>query len=157
MALEELAHWMTNASFTEDIRFLGDMARLRLSAADYLVHGRLWKPPTVTAVAPASGMPTVTVCDWGDAFSAGTPKCCNMSAVLVSAWLSPASKVALVMVNHHVATVSVTIDVGLPPVQLNARELGPGGSKQRPVSVADGLAQVQQTLRGRSAAVLMLD
>eukprot|EP01052_Picozoa_sp_SAG31_P034315 SAG31_NODE_3995_length_3679_cov_2.119832_1_plen_158_part_00 len=156
MALEELAHWMTNASYAEDIGLLGDMARLRLSAADYLVHGRLWSPPIVTTMAPASGMPTVTVCDWGDASSAGTPMCCNMSAVLVNAWLSPAAKVALVMVNHQVATVSVTIDVAMPTVQVTARELALGGSKQKSVSVTNGVAQVQRTLRGRSAAVLVL-
>ena len=147
---------MTNASFTDDIQFLGDLARLRLSAADYLVHGRLWRPPSVTTVSPASGMPTVTVCDWGDAFSAGTPHCCNMSAVLASAWLSPTGEIALVMANHHTLTVSVTIDVALPAVQLTAHGLGPEASKEQRVLVTDGVAQVQRTLLGRSAAVLVL-
>ena len=150
---------MHNASFAEDMRLFGDMARLRLSAADYLVHGRLWRPPTVAAVAPAA-MPAVSVCDWGDAFSSGTPSCCNMSAVLVSAWLSPAGKVALAMVNHHLNEVAVSIRVTLPTTQepglrLAARELGPSGSRQR-VLMRDGTAQLQRTLPGRSAAVVEL-
>ena len=154
MALEELAHWMANASFTDDIGFFGEMARMRLSAADYLVHGRLWKPPIVTVAAPLLEMPTVSVCDWGDAFSTATPTCCNMSAVLVSAWLSPAGKVALVMVNHQIPTVSVAIEAVLPPMQIKSRELGSGADK--PLVSIDGVARVQQTLRGRSAAVLLL-
>ena len=152
---------MHNASFAEDMRLFGDMARLRLSAADYLVHGRLWRPPTVAATAPAA-MPNVSVCDWGDAFSSGTPSCCNMTSVLVSAWLSPAGKVALAMVNHQIETVAVTIDVTLPTTQepglrrLTARELGPGGSRQRVLTRADGTAQLRRTLPGRSAAVVEL-
>ena len=61
------------------------------------------------------------------------------------------------MVNHQSPTVSVAIEVALPPMQMTARELAAGGGKQQPVVVTDGVAQVQRTLRGRSAAVLLLN
>ena len=75
---------MRNASFSDDIGFLGSLARLRLKAEKYLVHGSAYRSVTVTAsraaagstdTAPATALPLVPICDFGDAMSTGTPKC----------------------------------------------------------------------------------
>ena len=180
MALEELSHWMTNASFAPDIAFAGTLARTRMAAAKYLVHGSAYRPVAIAAAPPTvAPIPTVSVCDWGDAFSEGTPVCCNVSTVLATAWVTTAGEVALAVANHGTEAATVALSLQLPTDYVSrgaddadrvgelwarpmVREEGEGDDTV-PVAIDGGsdwsrlmVARVVKTLPGRSATVLEL-
>ena len=125
MALEELAMWMNNASHAADIGFFRTLSQLRMVAVQYLVHGRLWRPPVLRGVPGL--VATTLVCDLGTIGSCSaahcpepTPsQCCNVSNVLVNAWVNQnASALALVMANHGLLPITVAVDFVLPPALL---------------------------------------
>ena len=177
MALEELTHWMTNATFAADIRFAGTLARLRMAAAKYLIFGSAYRPATVVAAPPTASIGTVSICDWGDAFSKGTPKCCNTSAVLATAWITTNGEIALAVANH--GTTAATVELALQ-LQVDYMALHRDASEHtrvgklwaRPMARRQGepdvavtldddgrsrvMARIVKMLPGRTAAVLEL-
>ena len=158
MPLQELSHWMNNATFAEDMAYVAQLAQLRLNASEYLVHGRLWRPPTL-GLSPANGTATVkklSLCDWRAVVSnTGPPlwKCCHVTMVVGAAWLSQNGSLALVLANHGLHAVRVAANLGASPPQ--------GGAYLRDVSLSTGAllfgdGRVETTLQGRSAMVIVV-
>ena len=160
MALEELDHWMTQARFAPDIAFFGTLARLRMASAKYLVHGSAYRPVTLKAATPSMVVPAAPICDWGDAFSTGTPRCCNTSVVLANAWQATDGGVGVALSNWGTFAVTVEASVQLPvdyASALVARSMGIAQDMEVLVTVGDnGVAKLVRTLEGRSATVLEL-
>lgn len=77
MLLQEISHWMSNATFAEDMAFIAQLAQLRLNASDYLVHGRLWRPPTLRlSQVDGSAVEKLSLCDWEAVVTTdGPPRC----------------------------------------------------------------------------------
>ena len=174
----ELDHWMTNSSFAPDISFFGTLARLRLKAGKYLIHGSAYRSVMVTAhqasnagvAVSNTGMPVTPICDWGDAFSNGTPRCCNTSNVLATAWTAATTgEIAIAVANHGTTEVAVVLSLQLPtdymararhPYLLVAtpmRDEQGWEDSTNAVAVEDGhVARLVKSLPGRSANVFEL-
>ena len=93
MPIEELNHWMNNATFAKDIVFFATLARARYTGAKYLAHGRLWRPPNIS-VSDGTPMPQAQVCDWG--LGETDALCCPVNQALAAAWLTPSGELGLV-------------------------------------------------------------
>lgn len=168
MALEELAMWAFNETHSDDVAYFGKLARLRVQASDFLVHGRLWRPPTIEGVPPTATLSQVSVCDFaslGDA-PITAAMCCTIPTVQGAAWLGTNNSLGLVLTNHGVSAQHIAVSVSLPqnyPATggLRARSVGteaqPGvvcASVQRS---ADGQAmRMLCVLHGRTAGVYQL-
>jgi hypothetical protein len=158
MLLQELAHWMNNASFAEDMAYIAQLAQLRLNASEYLVHGRLWRPPTlVLSQDNGTAVEKLSLCDWRAVVSTDGPplwKCCNVTMVVGHAWLSQNRSLALVLANHGLQAVRVAANLGASPPRgstyLRNVRLPPTGARL----FGDG--RVEAMLQGRSAEVIVV-
>jgi hypothetical protein len=159
MLLQELSHWMNNATFTEDMAYIAQLAQLRLNASEYLVHGRLWRPPALVLSQGDGAEPAVeklSLCDWAAVVSTDGPprwKCCNVSMVVGHAWLSQNGSLALVLANHGLHAVRVAANLGASPPH--------GSTYLRDISLSTGSrlfgdGRVETTLQGRSARVTVV-
>jgi hypothetical protein len=157
MLLQELAHWMNNATFAKDMAYIAQLAQLRLNASEYLVHGRLWRPPTLVlsqANGSATAVEKLSLCDWRAVVSTDGPplwKCCNVTTVVGTAWLSQNGSLALVLANHGLHAVRVAANLGASPPR--------GSAYLRDVSLSTGTlrsgdGRVAIVLQGRSAMVI---
>jgi hypothetical protein len=162
MALMELDQWFTNASFAPDIAFFGTLARLRMASTKYLVHGSAYRPVQISPHGATTTIPAIQICDWGDAFSAGTPKCCNHNVVMASAWATTTGEIAIAVVNHGTETITVELALQLPVEHASARlvarpmVVGDDDEAVAPCGVTVGqgrVARMVKTLPGRSANV----
>jgi hypothetical protein len=168
MALEELAMWMNNVSHAPDMDFFRTLCQLRMAAAKFLVHGRLWRPPVVRALMPPGApIPTTMACDFGTFGSTAAINpalCCNVSNALVHAWTSQnATELAAVAANHGMLTLMVEVDVALPSALLSVkglvgRSVGGGSPTTVPTTrSADGKStRLVLKLLPRSASVFEL-
>ena len=135
-----------------------------MQASDFLVHGRLWRPPTIEAAPPTATLSEVSVCDFASLGDAPiTPAmCCPTQHVQGAAWLG-GSTLGVALTNHGVEAQHATVRVSLPqnysaPGALRARAVGAAGvvcaSVQRS---GDGReARMLCTLPGRAAGVYEL-
>ena len=114
--------------------------RARDRIRDYLVLGRMLRP-VAPAPAPAPAVPTRSVC-----VSGFEGRCCDVSAVLASAWEAPDGSVAVAIVNfdtvaHAFAArvaetgASVKLDAAARSVQLVDAGRRPPPAHQQPVVV----------------------
>ena len=171
MALEELNHWMNNATFAPDMAFFATLARLRMTSAKYLVHGVAYRPVEIAPHGATTAIPLILICDFGDADSTGAPKCCNTSTVVASAWTNAAGdEIAIAVANHGVAPLTVELSLRLPAgyagVGLIAWPMARRGvgDDSAPLSSSDSdirvdrdnVARVTKLLAARSAEVLEL-
>ena len=116
-ALQLVYGHVPGAMMTEDLLFVlensagalslwRDIVRIRVDANDYLVFGRLLRPPQLT-----SALPTVSVC--GNKPLDHFP-CCPVETMLGSVWQAPNGSVALIVANHGTepATYTAHADLG---------------------------------------------
>ena len=115
--------WMNKTEHASTRRFLAAAASSRVKHAELLVHGRLWRPPTVQLRSSRTGqaVPGRCVADHGfDKKGPYSPPllCCNVSAVVSAAWLtSDGEALGLIAVNHQAAAEAA----GSPVVTLVAQ------------------------------------
>lgn len=119
------SYWLNQSQHTSTRRFLAAAATTRVRHANFLVHGRLWRPPVVSLKA-LSGANALSTCVQDHGFDKKGPKsppltCCDVPAVVHAAWITPDGEtLGLIAANHLPpelganASVRVTATVTVP-------------------------------------------
>lgn len=115
-ALQLVYGHIPGAMMTEDLLFVlensagalalwRDIVKIRVEAQDYLVFGRLLRPPQ-----PTSALKTVPMC--GNKPLNHFP-CCPVEVVVANVYRAPNGSVALIVANHGTETVEYTANADL--------------------------------------------
>eukprot|EP01048_Picozoa_sp_COSAG05_P010559 COSAG05_NODE_937_length_6525_cov_6.136632_5_plen_206_part_00 len=106
------AHYFSNVSHADDAHYVATLSSRRLQLADYLLYGRLMRPPVLVN----SSVPSRQLCSyWG-----ASPTCCPVEQPALQLWRSKnGTTLALLAVNSELTPISFS-------AQLDVSGLGLG-------------------------------
>ena len=120
-----------------DMAFLRSLVQLKLSHAEYLVYGRLMRPPRISNLAR---LPETALCNGNGKYRV----CCNYSAVVGQVWMAADRTVGLILANTFNGTAAVEIMVSVDALG----DLAVGNLVQTDHHISDGIQRNEShTLR----------
>ena len=104
------AEWLDKPQNAATLSLLVKAAHTRVAFKDFLVHGRLWRPPTVTIDSTLQSC----VADHSHRRGEFNVSCCAIESIITSAWIAAdGGSLAVLLVNHMVqanASSSIGLD-----------------------------------------------